>query len=69
MDPITLSMWIAIVTQIATTFAKLVELGNKMQAGQPITKEDLDALKTKSDATVAALEAAVAALPDDPTGE
>lgn len=73
MDPITLvttvvtwEMWAAVIMQTVASVAKLADIGSRLAAGEVITVDQLNAAKAMNDADVAALDAAVDALPPDP---
>ena len=65
MDPITVTMWMAVVTQAVASLAQIMTIGNRLAAGEVVTIDELNAAKAMNDADVSALDAAVAALPED----
>ena len=57
-DPIAILAWVSLVTELATMLSKLGLIGQKIQAGEDVSAEELAVLKTQSDAAVAAWNAA-----------
>lgn len=60
MDPTVIIMWMSVVTEIGAMLERLFALGKRIQAGEHVTLDELQAFKTETDAAVAAFDAAAA---------
>ena len=45
MNPTVVLAWIQVVTEVGAVLAQLMELGNRVKAGEDVTTEELAALK------------------------
>ena len=58
MDPVTLLAWASVVLEIGKVSAELLELGRRLQAGEAVTVDELQAAKQRTDQAVAGWDAA-----------
>ncbi len=54
-------LWGVVIGQLAEGIARIAEIAQKMQNGEPVTKADLDAARRRTEDAMARLEAAVEA--------
>ena len=57
MEPVTLLTWAAVVLEIGAVGAELLDLGGRLQAGQTVTMDELQAAKQRTVEAVAAWDA------------
>ena len=53
MNPTVVLAWIQVVTEVGAVLAQLMELGNRVKAGEDVTTEELSALKQQTADAVA----------------
>jgi hypothetical protein len=60
-NPTVVLAWIQVVTEVGAVLAQLMELGNRVKAGEDVTTEELAALKQQTADAVARWNAAAPA--------
>ncbi len=61
-------LWTQIILETAEGLARIIEMAQKAQAGEPVTKEDLVVARKRTDDAMTRLEAAVKAREENTDG-
>lgn len=65
MGPTEVMLWGAVITELAEGVARIIDTAQRMQRGEPVTKEDLVAARQRTIEAIERLEAAVEAQSHD----